>query len=1244
MTNIKDSIKIGDSPVPGLTLRNVLRGHTDEITRIAWSPNGRYLASPSSDKTIRIWGRKSGECIFVLEGHQYGIIEVAWSPDGHSLASASVDQTIRIWNTKTWETKAVFEGHKASVFSVAWSPDGSKLASGSEGATIRIWDTKNTINVLNGHEDDVNCVIWSDDGQKLVSCSDDGTVYIWDSVTGSLTDILQGNSDGIIHVAWILNNHLLASCSDDGKIIIWDVQSGKAMRTLEGHTGTIEHLSVHGSLLASTAEDNIRIWRTDTWETVAILKENYVDECFISSAFHPHLPRLATPGQDNTTIHIWDLDIDQLLKQKPKKSIHYTTAKIVLTGDSGVGKTGLGWRLAHGKFKEHASTHGQQFWVIDQLSTKRKDGTECEAVLWDLAGQHIYRSIHAIFLDNVDASLVLFDPTNRQDPLKGAEFWLEQLKGKQELPPTLLIGARTDRGNPILSQPELEQFCRKYNIKGYLPTSAKSGDGLEQLLAALKEQIPWEEMTATVTTVTFKRIKEYVLSLKESPKKILVSPAELRTELLATEPDWQFDNAELMTAVKHLENHGYVTILHSSDGEQVILLAPELLVDLASSIVLQADKHPQDLGAISEAILLQNDYPFSELDGLEPTDQQILLDAATLRFLDHKLCFRETLGTETLLIFPSLIKQKRPFLDETEFLDDTSYLVRGRVENIYAALVVLLGYTRHFIRINQWQNQAQYEMNDGQICGFRLTQEREGELELILYYGVTMPDFGHSMFQGLFEQFLYQRDVEITRFPVVCCPDNHPQERSTVIKRIMEGKNFLFCDECGAKVTLPEIEPTEPDIPWIKQGEALAHLRSNYETHLVKIKSYRRDRAAPRCYISSLPEQTNWVKKLSEDLQDAGINIDLSGFQNLTGLKETYLETNWIILIDTPLYQQHFKDNQISDAEFIRTQQDKLIPLYDNFQDKNRYVLNLFDLVLKLYAIPLSHPAFEPLRNSLSQQWQKAEFPLEPEEFEAITPEKVDIAILTVLPEEYQAVCNQINNLQPAISNNLYAWQTGKINNHSIAVGMMGRAGTIESALATKNAIDRWEPRYLLFVGIAGGLAEVDKGDVVIADIVYGYEYGKIDAEFTPRTNRTYKTDLGLLNNAVAHGLKPDWKQHIKTKSPLACDVKVTSGEIASGDKVVDNPDNKFFAEVVKTWPKLKAVEMEGAGVGNAIENAQALGKNVSFIMIRGISDLPRSTEEDENRGTGERDAWKNYAADTAAVFTISFITTGLPD
>ena len=150
----------------------------------------------------------------------------------------------------------------------------------------------------------------------------------------------------------------------------------------------------------------------------------------------------------------------------------------MLVGDSGVGKTGLGWRLAHGEFKEHSSTHGQQFWLLNQLCKQRRDGAQCEAVLWDLAGQPDYRLIHALFLDDADLALVLFDPTRNDDPLSGVEFWLKQLKVEALPPsgtPTMLIAARSDRGTPRLTQEELQAFCKQRGITAYLPTSAKTG-------------------------------------------------------------------------------------------------------------------------------------------------------------------------------------------------------------------------------------------------------------------------------------------------------------------------------------------------------------------------------------------------------------------------------------------------------------------------------------------------------------------------------------------------------------------------------------------------------------------------------------------------------------------------------------------------------------------------------------------------------------------------------------------------
>jgi WD40 repeat protein len=119
-----NGVRVGESPVQGLTLKRILGRHGNWINRIAWSPDGRLLASPSYDRTIRIWDAAQGKCVAVLEGHESVVFSVTWSPDGQRLASCSADETTRIWNTKTWKKLTVLGKYESEVLTVVWSPDG----------------------------------------------------------------------------------------------------------------------------------------------------------------------------------------------------------------------------------------------------------------------------------------------------------------------------------------------------------------------------------------------------------------------------------------------------------------------------------------------------------------------------------------------------------------------------------------------------------------------------------------------------------------------------------------------------------------------------------------------------------------------------------------------------------------------------------------------------------------------------------------------------------------------------------------------------------------------------------------------------------------------------------------------------------------------------------------------------------------------------------------------------------------
>lgn len=672
---------------PGVKLVRTLRGHSGTIGRIAWSPDGSMLASPSQDKTIRLWDANTGECLSILKGHKNWISSVAFDPRGPFLASGGLDNSIKLWQlfdgrlVRTIEGNRDKEGHKDKIWCVAFHPHGKTLATASSDNTIKLWDPKSgqLLQKLHGYRDRIWAVAFSSHADYLASASESESSWIWkiaksDYLINGEHLVFQGVSVGVNHVQFDPRGEMLASACDDGTIKLSELYTGHLIRTLEGHTAKVTNVafSSDGKILASMGlDDTIRLWNSKTGVCLSVIFDILPNWLMAGLAFHPDLPLLATVGSDyykepenvGRVVHIFELDHSLLLGQSNIPSITYTSAKIVLLGDSGVGKTGLGWRLAHGEFKEHSSTHGQQFWLLKQLCKQRLDGTQCEAVLWDLAGQPDYRLIHALFLDDADLALLLFDPTNNDDPLSGVEFWLKQLKVESLSPsgtPTMLIAARTDRGAPRLTQEELDAFCKQRGIKAYIPTSASEGEGIEELVQQMNNLIPWDAKPATVTTETFKRIKDFVLDLKEDSRrvKVILTPEELRCHLEKIDGEWKFSDDEMMTAVGHLENHGYVTKLKTSQGEQRILLAPELLNNLASSFVLEARRNQRGLGSLEEQRLLLGGYKFPELEKLTEAEKDILLDSAAVLFLEHNICFRETdpLNGHAYLVFPELVE------------------------------------------------------------------------------------------------------------------------------------------------------------------------------------------------------------------------------------------------------------------------------------------------------------------------------------------------------------------------------------------------------------------------------------------------------------------------------------------------------------------------------------------------------------------------------------------------------------
>jgi hypothetical protein len=533
----------------------------------------------------------------------------------------------------------------------------------------------------------------------------------------------------------------------------------------------------------------------------------------------------------------------------------------------------------------------------------------------------------------------------------------------------------------------------------------------------MKSLIPWEDKAATVTTTTFKRIKDYVLGLKgaESAAQTIVTPEELRGRLEATDAGWRFSDAEMLTAVGHLENYGYVKRLRTSKGEQRILLQPERLNNLASSFVLEARRNPKGLGALEEKRLLAGGYDFPELKDLHEGERDVLLDSAALLFLEYNVCFRETdpLRMEPYLVFPELINLKKPPEEEQATEDGVAYTVSGPTENVFASLVVLLGYTHTFTRTAQWQNNARYEFGEGLVCGFRQEAERDGELDFVLCFAPKVGSSVRTLFQGLFESFLARRNLTVRRYEPVRCVNGHLLERAVVRQRLKAAKTFAFCNDCGEKLMLPALaEPiqlTKETHAKVESQRRAAEQRTRFEQAVFRIRAYVAEQkiTPPECFISYAwgePEQERWVeKRLATDLQKAGIVVLLDKWENaqigssVARFIERIEKSGRIVTVGTPLYRRKY-ENKDSDTGYVvaaevdlinnrllgtELQKRSVLPLlltgeiktslppllqgrvYADFRDELAYFTTAFDLILSIYQLPPNHPAVADLRDSL---------------------------------------------------------------------------------------------------------------------------------------------------------------------------------------------------------------------------------------------------------------------------------------
>lgn len=847
MATTNQSERVGHEPqgnLPaGVKLLRTLEGHADAIYGMAFDPQSQMLASGSRDRTVRLWNPQSGELLHVLEGHSRSVHGVAFHPHGGMLASASEDGTVRLWDPQSRKLLRTLERRGGTVYGVAFDPQGLMLASGGNADRVSLWDPQSgkLLHTFSGGSMGIVCLAFHPNGGMLAGGSYDNTARLWDPLGGNSLHTLRGHVEEVLGVSFAPGGAVFASASYDKTVRLWEPQSGKLLRTLEGHTGGVDAVtfSPDGALMASKSLDHtVRLWRCDTWEMVAAIPEPAGRFWSPSLAFHPTEPLLATGGcaagaPDRHVIHLWELDLVTLLGRSPSAapaSASYAVAKVLLVGDTGVGKSGLAERLVNGRFVATKSSHARKAHVLESQVHPEPGGASLhrETVLWYLAGQPAYRLVHQLSMEDAALACVLFDCRSETNPFEGAAYWaqvLGQARTNTKLA-KFLVASRIDVGGLPAGRERIEAFAREHGFAGFIPTSASTGEGCDELLEAIRAGIPWDDVPRVTTTETLAALREFVAGLKgekgakkedkprESDIPPLLSIADLHRRF-AKELGKEVPLREFIAYLQRLEATDAVDLLvFQSTGQEpqpddLVLLDPTRVDAYASALLVAAKDEPDGPGHLLESRVRDGDFRLDKDERLaDGAAEKHVLWFVMENLLARDLALRERIGAEDYVVFPSQCTAELRFPGAAAF--GVAFGFAGPVRSIYATLIAQLAHYEGFRTREFFQDAAAYTAEKGGRCLVRLRDQGRGLGELDVLFDHDPPANVRQGFLGFVGQHLEARSTPgaVTRRHAYHCANpkcGNPFEDRVVKLRLQLRKRTLLCPVCEKTTPLLDL-------------------------------------------------------------------------------------------------------------------------------------------------------------------------------------------------------------------------------------------------------------------------------------------------------------------------------------------------------------------------------------------------------------------------------------------------------
>jgi WD40 repeat protein/GTPase SAR1 family protein len=799
-----------------------------EMLAYAFSPTGGHAVTGASDNTVRVWDLAAGRCVQVLQAEKTtrkgdDVFSLALSADHRLALFSCYDNILRLRDIETGlslsEIKASWE------YAVALTSDQGRAISGGIDNTVRLWDLKTgrCLHVFKGHSQSINCVAFSADDRRALSGSRDWTMRLWDVETGQCLRVLNGHKGWIWSIAWSLNGRLALSGSRDRTMRLWDVETGQCLRIFEGHKESVNGVAWNpnqGDTLSCSDDGTLRLWDTESGRCLGVLEGH--KESVRSVAWSDD-GRRAFSGDAKGGIRVWDLSEFVTRARAPKTGVpalrlapdqvQYTNAKVLLVGESGVGKTGLSNYLAHGikveDDKPLPSTDGAWATHWPLKHDKKKAGVEREIWLWDFAGQVDYRLVHQLFMDDTATAVLVFNPQN-ENPFEGLGNWDRDLQKAARKPfAKLLAAARVDRGGLVVSAASMKKFMKERDFLGPLHvTSAKTGEGCDQLREAIVQAIDWKSIPETTSPALYRRLKQEILRLRDSGL-VLIRLVELKQRMEMTLQGENFEVAELEAVVGLLAGPGMIQRLGFGG---FILLRPEVLSRYAAAVVRKVRKHPQELGSIREDELLAGNLDYQDFKRLPREDEAVVLRTLLETFISRAWCLRQPCEGSAMLTFPSYFRRERKEQPSHPSVLVT-YRFDGPADEIYATLVVRLHHTMAFQSTDLWKSAADFRTQTGQKLGFTLTRESEGTSLLEVYFEPDVDDNSRVLFLRYVHDHLMQHAQNVVRLRRYFCGNTECDsygkqfaEQTMIDKSLARGgKGKVFCSDCGKPILLRDV-------------------------------------------------------------------------------------------------------------------------------------------------------------------------------------------------------------------------------------------------------------------------------------------------------------------------------------------------------------------------------------------------------------------------------------------------------